>query len=161
MNHEALPYELLLAAIALRTIIVLLVLISAFRVLGRREFGQFDAFDLATLMCISNAVQNAMTEGRGELGVALCSSAALILTGAVLERLSRRHPRLARDLEGAPAVLVSRGKVIVRNLEREGVRREDVDAALRRHGLEDPSKAELAVLELDGTISIVPWKRRT
>jgi uncharacterized membrane protein YcaP (DUF421 family) len=70
-------------------------------------------------------------------------------------RLGLRWTRLGRDLAGTPTVLISRGEFVEPHLRREGISADEVLMALREHGVAKPADVELAVLEVDGTISVV------
>ena len=146
----------LLATIALRTAIVLVTLFVGLRLLGKRSVGELNLFDLLLILMIANAVQNSMTEGIGPLAVALVAGATLLVIGwAVAEFLARR-PSLERHVMGAPAVLVHHGRLNKRALHREHLEAEEVTAAVREQGLAGLEEVRLAVLEIDGTISVVP-----
>jgi uncharacterized membrane protein YcaP (DUF421 family) len=144
------------AVYATKTVLILVVLVVGFRLLGKREMAQLNVYDLALLMAASNAVQNAMTGGRGNLGIGLASSSALLLVGWLLTRAAGRHPSLEARIVGSPTVLVSDGQILVHRLRRERVTREELDAAIRGRGLAGPRQVRLAVLEVDGSISVVP-----
>jgi uncharacterized membrane protein YcaP (DUF421 family) len=71
-------------------------------------------------------------------------------------RLRLRWPRLRRLVEGTPTLLVLHGEVIPEHLRREGIDQESLLEALREHELAGISGVEMAVLEIDGSISVVP-----
>jgi uncharacterized membrane protein YcaP (DUF421 family) len=145
-----------LSVYAAKTSIILLSLVILYRLLGKRELAQMNAYDLATLVAVSNAVQNGMTGGRGELLIGIACSATLILFAWLIMRLLVRLPIGERLLLGQPVILLSDGRPIVDRMRRERVTNEDLHVALRQHGLADASEAALAVLEIDGSISVVP-----
>lgn len=145
-----------LSLISARTAIVLLFLIVGLRVLGKRQIGQMNIYDLALVMALANAVQNAITAGKGDLSVGIVSAGTLLLIGAALTLVFVRLPRLEERLVGTPTLLINDGHLLRDRLRRERVTEEEVMAALRRHGLTDPGEALMAVLEVDGTISVVP-----
>ena len=146
------------AAYAVKGAIVFLAVIVGFRLLGKRHAGAYNVYDVVTLMAGANAVQNAITGGRGNLAVGLATSSVIVLAAFALTRLFVRFPFTERVL-GQPAVLISKG-VLRRNvLRRQRVTDAELDAALRRHGLDSVEAVELAVLEVDGAISIVPAPR--
>jgi uncharacterized membrane protein YcaP (DUF421 family) len=62
-------------------------------------------------------------------------------------------------LRSEPRVLVSHGEVNEKNMHEERVTREELDQSLREGGCLRPSECRLAVLEVDGTISVIPGKR--
>ena len=145
-----------LSLIAARTLIVLIFLVAALRLLGKRQIGQMNVYDLVFIMALSNAVQNAMTKGSGDLAVGFVSAGVLLLAGRLLSALFVRAPRLEERLVGMPAVLINNGKVAVDQMRREHITEEQLLAALRQHGLHTPEQVKMAVLEVDGSISIVP-----
>jgi uncharacterized membrane protein YcaP (DUF421 family) len=142
--------------IALRCAVVYLVLLIGLRLAGKREVGQMNVFDLVVLLLIANAVQNAMVGPDTSLLGGLIAAAILLGSNALLARLRLRWPRLRRIVEGSPTLLVLHGQVLDRAMAREGVDREELDAALREHGVTDIGVVDLAVLETDGSISVVP-----
>jgi uncharacterized membrane protein YcaP (DUF421 family) len=70
--------------------------------------------------------------------------------------LTYRSKRVRHMLEPAPTLLVHNGRVLHDNLARERVTLEELQAALRRNGLIEPSQARFAVLEENGGISVIP-----
>jgi uncharacterized membrane protein YcaP (DUF421 family) len=147
-----------LFSIGVRTAVVLLWLTIGLRLLGKRYVGQMNVYDLVFIMCLANAVQNAMTAGKGELSVGLTSAAVLIGAGRILSEIFVRAPKLERRFVGTPTPLISDGRLIDRHMRRERVSEDELLAALRQHGLERPDQVKLAILEVDGTLSVVPMK---
>ncbi|MBV8161602.1 MAG: DUF421 domain-containing protein [Acidimicrobiia bacterium] len=154
--HPSQPTTAVLAAaLATRTLIVALVVIGGLRLFGKRELGQLNIYDLAMLIALANAVQNAMTLGSGYLAAGFASAGALLLAAAALAAAARRSPRFERALAGSPTLLAFDGRLIPAHLRTEGVTAEEVDAAVREHGLDGLDQVLAATLEVDGTISIV------
>jgi uncharacterized membrane protein YcaP (DUF421 family) len=148
----------LLAAVAVRTAIVLLVLAIALRLTGKGQAGEMRTHDLVTVLVAANAVQNAMTQGDGRLSVALVSAGTMIFLGWLFATLTGHKPHWRRALVGVPTVIVEDGRVRRRDLRREGVSRDELRAAVRDRGLIDLADVRLAVLEVDGTINVIPWE---
>ncbi len=146
----------LLAAVAVRTAVVLGLLVVALRWTGKRQAGEMKSHDLVTVLVAANAVQNAMTRGDGRLGVALVSAGTLILLGWLWATALGRRPGWQRPLVGIPTIIVEDGQVRRRELRREGVSPDQLRAAVRDRGLADLADVRLAVLEVDGTISVIP-----
>jgi uncharacterized membrane protein YcaP (DUF421 family) len=145
-----------LALIVVRTLVVYFVLFIAIRVAGKREIGQMTPFDLVVLLVISNAVQNAMIGPDNSLNGGLLAALCLLGVNRLVSRVGLRSRWLQEQLVGQPSVLVNDGQLIHENLRREGVSDEEVTQALREHGVQDLKTVKLAVLEVDGTISVVP-----
>ncbi len=145
-----------LAAVAVRTAIVFVLLVVGVRATGKRQTGELNVHDLLLVLILANAVQNAMTKGDGRLSVALVSAGTLVLLGWLLATLTSRRPRCESWLVGAPTVLAQDGRAVRRHLHREGVSEGELMAAVRDQGLAGLAAVRLAVLEIDGTISVVP-----
>ncbi|HVT11405.1 MAG TPA: YetF domain-containing protein [Fimbriimonadaceae bacterium] len=148
-----------LSVLAAKSAIVLILLFLAFRLLGKRQIGQLNIYDLATIMALANAVQNAMTAGKGDLSVGIVSSGTLLLISYALGRLFVRSRRAERLMIGMPTVIVNRGKVLRHRMRRERVTRDELLAAIRQHGLQSPQQVKMAVLEVDGSISVIPREK--
>ncbi len=145
-----------LSTIAARTLIVLLCIMFGFRILGKRQIGQMNIYDLALVMAIANAVQNAMTHGNGNLSVGVISAGTLLATGWALTTVFVRLPKLEERLIGTPTLLVNDGHIIEDRMRREKVTHECLMTVLRQHGLTDIKQVLMGVLEVDGSISIIP-----
>ncbi len=145
-----------LAVVVFRTVVVYLVLLALLRVAGKRELGQMSPFDLVVLLVISNAVQNAMVGPDTSLTAGLLAAATLVLVNWFIDRFALRSMWFRAQVIGSPTLLVHEGELIREHLRREGVTEEEVMQALREHGVADLVAVKVAVLEVDGTISVVP-----
>ena len=142
--------------ILLRTLAVYLAILVGLRLAGKREIGQMTVFDLVVLLLIANAVQNAMVGPDTSLVGGILAAMVLLVVNAIVASLRLRWPRLRRWVEGTPTLLVLHGEVIPEHMRREGIDEESLLTALREHGLAEVSGVEMAVLEIDGSISVVP-----
>jgi uncharacterized membrane protein YcaP (DUF421 family) len=148
---EISPIELIV-----RAAVVYLLFLAALRISGKRELGQFTLFDFALVLLAANALQPAITGPDASLP----GAAIIVATFFSLNRLvavARRRVPFVRHLLDFPATVIGRnGEWIPEALDREELDEEDLEAALREHGLASVSEMKLTVLEHDGSISIVP-----
>ena len=136
----------------LRVTAVYIALLVLLRLFGGQQFGQLSTIDLVTLLLLSNVVQNAMTgPDHSTLGGIL--GAATLL---VLYRVTTRVPGLRKRLESHPVMLVYQDRVEEQKLRREGISNANLEEAARVHGVAALSEVETAVLEVNGTISVIP-----
>lgn len=135
---------------ALRVALVFAVILWLLRISGKRVLGQFTPFDLVALLLISNVVQDAML-GTDTSIVGGLLGAAVILG---LNRLVSSDERLRHYLEGSPTLLVENGKVLEASMKHERISAEEMETALREHGVSSMDDVTSAVLETDGTISV-------
>jgi uncharacterized membrane protein YcaP (DUF421 family) len=148
-----------IAVIAFRTLVVYLFILAAFRLSGKREVGQLAPFDFALILLISNSVQNAMVGPGASLVGGLAAAAVLLLANLGLGRLATRHRGVERLLRGQARILVNRGHVDEDALRSENISHEELLQALRENGCATLAECRLAVLVVDGAVSVIPNKR--
>ena len=152
-SHPDLPGEL---AIAAKTSLIYLFLIVGLRLLGKRELGQMSVYDLVLIVVISNAVQNAMVGSDNSPGGGLVAALVLVLINRLLTWLIAKNSHLANWIEGNPVLIVRDGQLLAQPMRSAGVTQENILAAMREHGIDNLEDVQMAVLEPDGVISIVP-----
>ena len=150
------PFATLLD-VAIRTTVVYLALLVGLRVTGTRQLGQMSTFDLVLLLIIANAVQNAMVGPDTSLAGGLVAAGVLIGWHRIIDWWRFRSRRVAKLLAGEGIMLVHRGEVLDEHLRRGGITRDELQQALREHGVARIEDVMLAVLEPDGTISVVRY----
>ena len=138
-----------------RAIVIYAAFFCALRLFGKREIGQFTLFDLTLILLGANALQPAMTGPDTSLIGGLTLVLTLFGIDRVVALLRTRFAIVRRVLDFQPTVVGRDGHWELRAMVRQGLDLVDVDAALREHGLDEVGQMKLAVLESDGSISIV------
>ncbi len=141
--------------IAARTTIVYIFLIVGLRLTGKRELGQLNPLDLVLILVISNAVQNAMTGPDTSVTGGIVAAITLLIINQILTYFRDHNERAGQFLEGSPVLLVHDGKFVTEHLIHEHITEDDVMQALREHGVDKVGDCQSAVLEVDGTISVI------
>ena len=139
----------------IRAVVIYVALLIALRLFGKREVGQFTLYDLVFILLVANALQPAITGPDTSVVGGIVLIVALVGTNYLVGKLDNL-PRFHRLFTPAPAVIVKDGKYLADVMKREGVDQEEVEMSMREHGIQDMKEVQLAVLEPDGTISIVP-----
>jgi uncharacterized membrane protein YcaP (DUF421 family) len=142
--------------IVAKTIVVYLFLIAGLRLIGKRELGQMNIYDLVLIVIVGNAVQNAMMGNDNTLCGGLISAATLLIVNRGFNMLLQRSKRVERVMVGQPVLILNDGVPIEAKMKKEGITHDQLLAALREHGLTRADQAHMAVLEVDGSISVVP-----
>src|SRR5438046_4888011 len=140
----------------LRSVVVYLFVLLAFRFTGKRQVGQLTPFDLVVLLIISNVVQNAVIGPDNSLGGGLLGAMVILGLNSAVVELPFRSTRLRRLLEATPTLLIHNGRILDQNLREERITLDDLHAALPRNGIADPRPVRVAVLEETGGISVIP-----
>ena len=143
-------------AIAAKTALIYVFLVIGLRLLGKRELGQMSIYDLVLIVVLANSVQNAMVGTDTSLDGGLLAAAVLLVLNRLVAAVRIISPATGRLFEGQPTVLVEHGKLLTGQLKKQGLAQEDLEMAMREHGFDKLADIDLAVLETDGSISIVP-----
>ncbi len=149
--------------IVLSSIAVYLFIILAIRLFGKKELSQLSVFDLVFILLISNAVQNAMVLGNETLFGGLAAALSLFVLNYILKKLQLKFPKFGKFVQGDAVMLVYHGKIIPSHLRMAGISEDEVMQAIREHGVASISEVDLAVIEVDGNISVLSndFKKRS
>ena len=141
--------------LVIRAVIIYIVFFIGLRLFGKRELGQFTTFDLVLVLLIANALQPAITGPDNSVTGGVIIIAILLLFNRAVAMIRSRWPWFDALIEPPPTVVVQDGAVSKAALEKEGLSETDVEMAIREHGVDKLSDVKLAVLENDGSISVV------
>ena len=140
----------------LRAVVVYVVVLGMVRLSGKRALGQITPFDVLLIVLLGNAVRNALLGKDTSLGGGLLLAATLIGINYGVGWLSTRSRKVEALVEGEPVLIARDGEVLASVLKRELVTRADLEAAMRQQGCTHISEVSLALLEINGHITIVP-----
>jgi uncharacterized membrane protein YcaP (DUF421 family) len=143
--------------IALRTSAIYVLVLLGIRLTGKREVGQMTPFDLTLLLLLSNSVQNAMTGPDNSLVGGIAAALVLLTLNFLLAEVSGLNRRFRRIIQGSPTLLIHNGQCITPHMAKEHVSMDELERALREHGVSCVGDAALAVLEVDGSISVLKY----
>ena len=142
--------------IVISSVVVYLFIITAIRVFGKREISQLSVIDLVFILLISNSVQNAMVGGNIDFLIGgLVAAGTLFIANYFLGEIFFRSKTLTKLVQGEPLMLVYEGKPLKDHLKKAKISDEELEAAIREHGVAHMSNVNLAVLERDGNISVL------
>src|SRR5256714_2111610 len=129
------------------------------RLIGRRELGKLQAFDLILFIVIGDLVQQGITQSDYSVtGLVLIVSTICLLT-VFVSYLSYRFPRIRPLLDGEPVVIMENGQPIESNLKRTRLTLDDLEEAARMDQFASLDEVRWAVLENTGGISFIPKEK--
>src|SRR6201993_2386077 len=146
-----------LLTIALRTAVVYALVLIGVRLSGKREVGQMTPFDLTLLLLLSNSVQNAMTGPDNSLLGGVVAAGTLLLLNYILADVSGVNRRFRKFIQGQPSLLIHDGQIIEAHMAKERVSMDELQRAMREHGISDYHQVAIGVLEVDGSISFLKY----
>jgi uncharacterized membrane protein YcaP (DUF421 family) len=140
----------------LRTFGIYAFMMLVFRICGKRTLKDITIFDFVLLLVLSESVQQALTSDDFSLINAWVIIATFLLLDVIMSLLKRRFRALDRLMDGEPIIIVRGGVLLEKRMAKERIDIEDVLEAARQSGLESLDQIKYAVLERNGSISIIP-----
>jgi uncharacterized membrane protein YcaP (DUF421 family) len=141
--------------IIISTLAIYLFIVVAIRLFGKKELAQLSVVDMVFILLISNAVQNAMVGPDSTLSGGLVAATTLFVANYVLKYLQYRFPKFDKLIEGDAVMLIYKGKVMDEHLHRAQLTVDELLEAVREHGVASVKDVDLAILEVDGNISVL------
>ncbi|MDQ2643769.1 MAG: DUF421 domain-containing protein [Myxococcota bacterium] len=140
---------------AIHVLLVFVVLMAAFRILGKRELGRLSPFELVTLMLIPEVLSNTL-QGQGSLVDGLAGLSTLFLLVVASSVLAHRFRWFERAVEAEPTILVAHGRIVEKALNAERILPDELLSEMRKQGLARLEDVDWAVLESSGNITFIP-----
>ena len=141
----------------LRAVAIYVFLLIIFRISGRRTLAEITTFDFVLLLIIGEATQQGLLGDDFSVTNAFIIIVTLIFADIALSLFKEHVPAAGKMLDGVPMLLVENGAPLRERMKKARVDEYDImEAARQSQGLERMEQIKYAVLEVSGTISIVP-----
>jgi len=144
--------------IIIRSSAVYFFMMIALRLTGKKQLSQLNTTDVILILLISNAVQNAMVGNDTSLLGGVIAASVLFIINFVLRKLMYKYQKLGEFLQEKPEILIHDGKLDFKILSKLDITSNELKEAMREHGVENFDQVKLAMLEIDGNISIITGK---
>ena len=141
--------------ITLRSVAVYFFMIIALRIFGKKELSQLNTADVILILLISNSVQNAMVGADTSLYGGVIAAFSLFLINFIFKKVMLKSKFIKGLVQDKPEILIHNGKTEFKTLARLGITSEELEEAMREHGIEYYKDVKLAMFEIDGNISII------
>ncbi|MEO8515156.1 MAG: YetF domain-containing protein [Flavobacterium sp.] len=138
-----------------RSAAVYFFMIIAIRVFGKKELSQLNTADVILILLISNAVQNAMVGNNTSLSGGLLAAFILFLTSFGLKKIMYKSKSISDFIQDKPEILIHNGIIEFQTLAKLNITSDELEEAMREHGVQYYKEVKLAMLEVDGNISII------
>ena len=146
--------------LVIRGVFMYLFLMVIARVMGKRTMAQASTFDFVLLLTISQVTQQALLGMDYSLTGAVILIIVFVSVNVVFSFIKGKSRLFSKLVEGTPLILVDNGQVLPIRMKNSQIDEEDIMLAARStQGLEKMEDIKYAVLEKDGTISIIPKKQ--
>jgi len=146
-------------SVVLRAFIVYFLIFIILRMAGKRTLGEMTAFDLVLLLIISEAVQNALLDSDHSITGSMLVIITLVFTDIMVSLGTNKYRSLDNIINGIPLIVLENGKPLLDRMKKSRLQEDDIlEAARKTQGLESLNQIKFAVLEKDGSISIIPYQ---
>lgn len=153
-----LPLHFLLE-VALRTFVMFVVILITLRVSGKRGIKQLSVFELVLIIGLGSAAGDPMFYEDVGLLPAFVVFAMVILLYVLVTKITDKVRWAEKLLEGEPAYLMKDGNLLVKELERSNLSREELFAELRLLNVEHLGQVRTVVLETSGELSVLFYEK--
>ena len=141
--------------IVIRSAAVYLFMVIALRIFGKKELSQLNTADVILILLISNSVQNAMVGNNTTLWGGLAAATILFFINYILKKLIFKFKSFSDFMLEKPEILIHNGTLDFKILSKLNITSDELKEAMREHGVEYYKDVKLAMLEIDGNISII------
>ena len=144
-----------------RSVILYVLVLFVMRLMGKREIGQLQPFELAIAIMISDLASTPMTEIGVPLIHGIIPIISLLSMHLVISFLNLKSIKVREFVSGKPAILIYRGRIDEKVLKKERFTLNELEEKLRSNNVMDIGDVEYAILETSGDVSIIqkPNKR--
>ena len=145
----------LILRIIFSTSIIYVFIVLALRIFGRKELAQLTTVDLVFILLLSNSVQNAMVGSNSTVYGGITAATTLFVLNFIFKKIMFKNERINKFIQGTPILLIYKGNLQEKKLQKYEISLEELKEAVREHGVDGFSDVDLAMLEIDGNISIL------
>jgi uncharacterized membrane protein YcaP (DUF421 family) len=150
--HAMFAEQIPLAEKVLRTVIVYALIVVLFRLTGKRGLASISTLDIVVIFLLSNVVQNAVIGNDTSLTGGVIGAVTLVTVNAAINRLIAVNNTAARIFDGRQTTIISDGRIVEKAMQRLGLRRSEIDHAVRLQNGDDISEIGLGSLEPGGQL---------
>lgn len=141
--------------ITIRSVSVYFFMIIALRLFGKKQLSQLNTADVILILLISNSVQNAMVGSNTSLYGGIVAALALFVINFIFKKIMSKSDFIKNLVQDKPEILIHNGKIEFETIGRLGITNDELQEAMREHGVEYYKEVRLAMFEIDGSISII------
>jgi len=141
--------------IIIRSVAVYFFMVIALRVFGKKQLSQLNTADVILILLISNSVQNAMVGNNTSLYGGLVAALALFIINYAFKKVKAKSEFIKNLVQDKPEILIHNGRIEFETIARLGITNDELQEAMREHGVEKYKDVKLSMFEIDGSISII------
>ena len=145
----------------IRSILLYIIVLVVMRLMGKREIGQLQPFELAISIMIADLASTPMADAGIPISNGIIPILALLVMHLVISILNIKSIRAREILCGKPSILIYRGRIDEKQLKKERFTVNELEERLRGNNVVNIGDVEYAILETSGQVTVIlkPEKR--
>lgn len=142
--------------IVIRSILIYLIVLIIFRLMGKRQLGQMQPFELVLTLIIADLATIPMAEVSVPVLHGILPLLTLVVLHFLLALISRNSLKFSKIISGKPVIIINPKGIDYKALKKLNLSNDDLFAALRECGYFNISQVQYAIMETNGKVSVMP-----
>lgn len=142
--------------IIIRSIIIYLIVLLVFRLMGKRQLGQMQPFELVLTLIIADLATIPMAEVSVPVLHGIVPLLTLVILHFVLTLITRSSQGFSKFISGKPVIIINPKGIDYEAMKKLSLSTDDIFAALRECGYFNISQVQYAIMETNGKVSVMP-----
>ena len=139
-----------------KTLILYLLLMVCIRIMGKRQIGELEVSEFISTLLLSEIAAIPIAERDIPIFNAILPLLTILALEIIVSFITLKSRLLQRLIDGTPTLLMSKGKLLLKNLKKNRITIDEILSELRIQGIPDISQVSYIILELNGQISAFP-----
>ena len=140
----------------IRSIVLYIIILIVMRLMGKREIGQLQPFELVIAIMIADLASIPMADTGIPISNGIIPILGLLVMHLLISVINMKSIRTREIICGKPTMLVYRGKINEKALRRERFTINELEERLRGNNINSLGDVEYAILETSGGLSVIP-----
>lgn len=140
--------------IIIKTFILYFFIVICYRIMGKKEVGQLSIIDLIVSILIAELAAMSIEETNRSILISVIPIALLVIIQVSLSLLTLKSNAFRKFIDGNPQVLINKGKVNFKQMQKTRYSLDDLISQLREQGIKNLDEVNYAILENNGKLSV-------
>ncbi len=141
-------------SIIVKTFILYFFIVLCYRIMGKKEVGQLSIIDLIVSILIAELAAMSIEEVERSILISIIPIALLVIIQVSLSLLTLKSDAFRKFIDGNPQVLINKGKVNFKKMQKMRYSLDDLISQLREQGIKNLEEVKYAILENNGKLSV-------
>lgn len=141
--------------IGLKTILFLSIILVIIRIMGKKELGELNVFDIIVSFMISEIFSNAIAEPDTNIFLAILPIFIIFFVQLCISYVGLKSKKIRDVIESKPTLIIEDGVILYNEMKKQRYNISDLLQQVREEGIDDISDIRYAILESNGGLSII------